>query len=57
MHDKEVEEVRSRRKELLKREFDGSMEKFGEAARAWEREHPERVVDVRGLRSLRKTAH
>ena len=46
MIDKEVEEIRERRKNFLNEKFGGSMKRFGEAARKWEKEHPEEVVDL-----------
>ena len=48
--DDAVEEIRQRRKELLQKQFGGSMKRFGEAAREWQRKHPDQVVNLHDLK-------
>jgi hypothetical protein len=46
MRDEVIEEIRKRRKEMLAEEFGGSIKRFGEEARRWQKEHPDRVVNL-----------
>ena len=50
MIDHAVEEIRKRRREILKDDCDGSIERLVEDARRWNREHPEKVVSLRNRR-------
>ena len=47
MIDHEVEEIRKRRRRILRDDYGGSIERFVEDARRWGREHPEQVVDLK----------
>jgi hypothetical protein len=49
MHDEAIEEIRNRRKKMLLEDFGGSIERFGEEARKWQCEHPDRVVNLHDL--------
>jgi hypothetical protein len=51
-----VEEVRARRKELLDKEYEGSVRKFIEAAQKWEQAHPERMADLHELHRIKKAS-
>ena len=55
MIDREVEEIRKRRRRILRSDYGGSIERFVEDARRWSREHPEKVVDLRKRRPARAT--
>ena len=46
MRDKIIEEIREKRKVMLREDFAGSIKRFGEEARQWQREHPDRVVNL-----------
>ncbi len=48
--DREVEEIRSRRRKLLRDEYGGSVHRFVEDALAWQEKHPERVKRLRKTR-------
>ena len=47
MIDREVEEIRKRRRRILRDECGGSIERFVEDARRWGRQHPDKVVDLK----------
>jgi hypothetical protein len=51
MRDQVIEEIRDRRRKMLQEDFGGSIKKFGEHARQWEKEHPERVVNLHDLKA------
>ncbi len=44
MKDKVVEEIRSRRRELIRVKYQGSVDKFVRGAIEWEHQHPDRVI-------------
>ena len=50
MRDEIIEEIRERRKKMVQDEFGGSMKRFGEIARQWQTEHPQRVVNLRKIK-------
>lgn len=54
MRDEVIEEIRERRKKMLREDFDNSIKRFGEEAQRWQQEHPERVVNLRARRGYRK---
>ena len=54
MRDEVVEEIRERRKKMLREDFADSIKRFGEEARRWQQQHPERVVNLRARRAYRK---
>jgi len=47
MKDKAIEEIRSRRRRLIREKYDGSVVKFVHGAIEWEHQHPERVIRIR----------
>lgn len=47
MIDKAVEEVRRRRRQLLKERYGGSVGNLIKEAQRWQRKHPDQVVDLR----------
>ncbi len=51
-----VEEIRRRRKELFQEEFGGSIKKMGEVIRKYQREHPEKIVNVHECKKLKKAS-
>ncbi len=55
MSDAVIEEVRNRRKKMLEEDFEGSIKKFGEEARKWEKEHSSKVKNLHDEKQLRKT--
>ena len=57
MRDEVIEEIRERRRKMLQEEFSGSTRHFGEEARRWQREHPERVVNLHDSKAAERKAH
>ena len=55
MIDREVEEIRKRRRRILRDDCGGSIERFVEDAREWGREHPDKVVDLKKRRPTSTT--
>jgi hypothetical protein len=47
MKDRIVEEIRSRRRKLMREKYHGSAEKLVHEAIEWARQHPERVIHAR----------
>ena len=47
MKDRIVEEIRSRRRRLMREKYHGSAEKLVREAIEWERQHPDRVIHAR----------
>ncbi|MFC1461417.1 hypothetical protein ACFLQR_02725 [Verrucomicrobiota bacterium] len=43
-----VEEIRKRRRQLMREKYGTSVGKLVEEASKWERKHPTRIVDLRG---------
>ena len=56
MRDEVIEEIRERRRRLLQEDFGGSIKCFGEHARQWQREHPERIVNLHDRRAAERKA-
>lgn len=55
MIDREVEEIRKRRRRILRTAYGGSIDRFVQDARRWGREHPDKVVDLSKRRPARAT--
>ena len=47
MKDTIVEEIRSRRRNLIREKYHGSVEQLIRGAIEWERQHPDRVIHAR----------
>jgi hypothetical protein len=56
MRDEVIEEIREQRKKMLQKEFGGSLERFSEHAKQWQREHPERVVNLHNRKATERKA-
>lgn len=56
INDPVVEDIRRRRKELLQKEFSGSVKKMGEVIRKYQREHPDKIVNMRELKKLKRAS-
>ncbi len=56
MKDHAVEEIRARRRKLLKDKYDGSIARMIEDGMQWQAKHPDRVVDLRKRRRSSKSA-
>jgi hypothetical protein len=54
-HDDAIEEMRERRRKLLKEKYDGSLECLFNDAEQWQKQHPERIVQPQRANDL-KTA-
>ena len=55
IRDEAIEEIRERRRRLIKEQYGGSIDRFFDDADEWQKKHPERVVHPQRLRELRKT--
>jgi len=47
MKDNAVEEIRERRRKLIKEKYAGSISRLIDEAIRWQKQHPDRVVDLR----------
>jgi len=56
MIDHAVEEIRERRRRLLRERYGGSIQRLLEASRKWERTHPGMVTHLRKRSSARAVA-
>ena len=56
MIDREVEEIRKRRRRILRDDYGGSIERFVEDARDWGQKHPEKVVNLKRKRPTKAPA-
>ena len=56
MIDLAVEEVRKRRRMLINRKYEGSVEKMLESVQDWQKAHPGKVVNLRKKRSVKAVA-
>lgn len=54
MKDQAIEEVRARRRSLLRDKYDGSVEKMIAACIEWQIKHPGRTVTPKGHRTTRR---
>ena len=52
-HDDAIEEMRERRRKLLKEKYDGSLERLFNDADQWQKKHPERVVHPQRANDLK----
>jgi len=55
MIDHEVEEIRKRRRRILREDYGGSIEEFVKDASRWGREHPDKVISLKKKRPARTT--
>jgi hypothetical protein len=56
IRDEAIEEIRERRRKLLKEEYGGSIDRFFDAAEEWQKKHPERIVHPHRHIELRKAS-
>lgn len=56
MRDEVIEEIRERRKRMLREEFDGSIKHFGDKARQWQHDHPDRIVNLHDQKNAERKA-
>ena len=56
MTDKIIEEIRSRRRQLMRTRYGGSIDKLVEAGIEWQRKHPGRAVSLRSNPRARAVA-
>ena len=47
MKDPVIEEIRERRRQLIREQFSGSIDSWVDCAREWEKNHPRQVVSLR----------
>ena len=52
-NDKAIEEMRKRRRKLLKEKYDGSLERLFNDAEQWQMQHPERIVHPQRAKDLK----
>jgi hypothetical protein len=56
IRDEAIEEIRERRRKLLKEEYGGSIDRFFDDADKWQKEHPTQVVHPERVRELRNAS-
>jgi hypothetical protein len=56
IRDEAIEEIRERRRKLLKEQYDGSIDRLLDDAEQWQKKHPERVVHPERARELPKAS-
>jgi hypothetical protein len=56
MYNKAVEEIRERRKKLLKDNYNGSIDKFIDEAIKWEKQHSEKIVNLHKIQEMLKAS-
>ncbi len=54
--DKAIDEIRERRKKLFKEKYNNSIEKFINDAKKWQQKNPQKVVNLRKVRLLKKAS-
>lgn len=54
--DEAIEEMRERRRRLLKEKYDNSLERYFEEADKWQKQHPQRVVHPRPTETMKKAS-
>ncbi len=56
IRDEAIEEIRERRRRLIKEQYGGSIDRFLDDAEEWQKKHPERVVHPERIRELKKAS-
>jgi hypothetical protein len=56
IRDEAIEEIRERRRRLLKELYGGSIDRFLDDAEEWQKKHPERIVHPERARELPKAS-
>ena len=56
IRDEAIEELRERRRELMKVNYENSIERLFEDAGQWQKKHPERVVHPQRIKVLKKAS-
>jgi hypothetical protein len=56
IRDEAIEEIRERRRRLIKEQYGGSIDRFLDDAEKWQKEHPEQVVRPERIRELKKAS-
>ena len=51
-----VEEIRQRRQLLFAKEFGGSIKKMGDAVRKFQKQHPDKIVNMKEQEKLKKAS-
>jgi len=54
IRDEAIEEIRERRRDLLKKQYGGSIDRFMDDAEEWQKNHPDRVGHPDRMRELKK---
>jgi hypothetical protein len=56
IRDEAIEEIRERRRHLIKELYGGSIDRFFDDAEDWQKKHPERIVHPERIRELKKAS-
>ena len=56
IRDEAIEEIRERRRRLIKEQYGGSIDRFLDDAEEWQKKHPERVVHPQRIREMKKAS-
>ncbi|MDD5675061.1 MAG: hypothetical protein PHC61_12910 [Chitinivibrionales bacterium] len=54
IHDDAIEEIRERRRKLLKDHYGNSIDRFFDEAEEWQKKHPERIAHPERTREYKK---
>ena len=56
IHDEAIEEIRERRRKLLKEQYGNSIDRFFDEAEKWQEQHSDRVVRPERIREFKKAS-
>jgi hypothetical protein len=56
IRDEAIEEIRERRRRLIKEQYGGSIDRFLDDAEEWQKKHPEQVVHPERIREMKKAS-
>ena len=54
IHDEAIEEIRERRRRMIKEQYGGSIDRFLDEAEEWQKKHPEQLAHPQHIRDLKK---
>jgi hypothetical protein len=54
IRDEAIEEIRERRRRMIKEQYGGSIDRFLDEAEEWQKKHPEQLAHPQRIRELKK---
>lgn len=55
IRDEAIEEIRERRRRMIKEQYNGSFDRLLDDAEKWQKEHPDRIVHPVKVRQMQTT--